>query len=181
MELGDMASWSAAGVATIAAAAAGLQARSARRQVSAAERQADAAAEQVAIMRDELNERAGPSFVVDEAMDAHPRELGFFGCRVTVRMTTGPRLRSIVVTAHGSEIAGLANHHGMSAPNPYVVPDVRPGGTFTCYLACEDGYVGTVGSLDLTCTEEGGAQARTWDRAVGFTIARDASPSRKVW
>ncbi|MEU4673919.1 hypothetical protein AB0F91_39690 [Amycolatopsis sp. NPDC023774] len=184
-DAGDIATWVAAGIAVVAAGFTGRQTREARKariaaqdqateaakSRAAAEIQARAAEDQVALMREERDERDAPEFSVS-AVDAFTVDTDYFAAKIVLRVERGQALRSLTVTASGDFVETSGLHRftvgGVAAGIVLTFDDVRRGRELLFYASTKDGYVGTTINLTVTCHERDGE--RTWQRHYACTI-----------
>jgi hypothetical protein len=112
VEIGDHATWAAAGIAVVAAVFAHKQPREARKSRiaakpqateaaaksrTAAEAQVHAAGEQVALLRAERDEGGAPAFSVS-AVDARTMDI-LTAAKIVLRLDRGRALRLLIITA----------------------------------------------------------------------------------
>ncbi|MBE8516094.1 hypothetical protein ILP97_00915 [Amycolatopsis sp. H6(2020)] len=162
-------------VAIIAAVAAVRQAGEAQKSRRAAEKQAQIAEQQLQLLRGERDQRDAPKFAI-EVVDREI-ELGFFAAQVTLRLEHGPALSEVTAVITGDYVNNV-EAPGAHESDRITFAGLRPGGTETFHVACDDGNGGSTIHIDLVSAERDGD--RTWSEHRTLTIPKPPRASR-IW
>ncbi|MFJ8078890.1 hypothetical protein ACIQ7Q_34380 [Streptomyces sp. NPDC096176] len=175
-------------IAKGAARSAEAQVRAAEAQVQSAEAQVRSAETQVALMLRQVQgeeadraEARGPQFTIEkgytDASDANvPRGV------LALRQTSGPALRSVIVSATGEGVEGMRGARNASSPWGYdrmASLDIGPmaaGGTVTVYVDLNFDTHETRVLFHLECQAQTGSDV--WQRAVAQWIEPPPTTTR---